>query len=207
MFLDKSSFDLPNNNSCRCIKCCHGEPNLRTCIVEQYSEQMGSVIVGATLEMNCVLESYIFKAIWSSVATIGRFRARGTAPPSGNSSFHISAGDASLACTHHFIFQQCNARSHVVRILQALFKEWLVSLLSWPAQTCLGYGWLAICHGPPKTIFDTLLIHKHAWRDIPLKHIQALFYSKCRLKQMFNAINYILFFSALISILQARKIS
>ena len=90
--------------------------------------------------------------------------------------------------TPHAIFQQDNARPHVIRIVQAFFQRRRVSLLPWPARSPdlspIEHVWdmvgrRLIRQGPPAPTLDALWTRiQPPWKDngysVPSFHIVLL---------------------------------
>ncbi|GFV61896.1 transposable element Tcb1 transposase [Trichonephila clavipes] len=85
------------------------------------------------------------------------------------------------------IFQQDNARPHVVRIVQRFFVNYQIQLLPWPARSphlspienkCSMVAQRLTQITPPAATPDQLWQHvEAAWSDVPQEHIQSLFQS------------------------------
>ena len=98
--------------------------------------------------------------------------ARGTAPPSGNSTCHISAGQ----CPATFGKDCASLLPKTTGITASLACTFARHVAH---RTCLGYGWSAT-YSPTHT-FDALWTRiQTAWRDIPQEDIQGLFDSMPR---------------------------
>ena len=127
-----------------------GERNLKACILLRRIGPTPSVMVWGAIGYN--MRSRLLRI--EATTTLGRFYSRGTAPPSGNSTCHISAGQC-LATSGKDCTCLLPKTMGITASLACMFARHVAH------RTCLGYGWSVTYSSGSSSTYTLCLVDSH----------------------------------------------
>ncbi|GFX42142.1 transposable element Tcb1 transposase [Trichonephila clavipes] len=148
--------------------------------IMDYLSGKSVVILDETKQLVCANHSTPFTAEWSVRKTSIALSTLDAEP-------QMSPPPMGLATA---IFQQDNARPHVVRIVQRFFVNHQIELLPWPARSLdlspIENMWFMVAQRltqitPPAATSDQLWQHAEAsWSAVPQEHTSKVSLNQCR---------------------------